>query len=386
MPRSQADRCWETARRIIGRTIAKAINEDIQEAAGPLQVCAGHLSGREAAVSAACKLFKAPDTEATILVEASNAFNSLNRQAALRNIQHLCPSLSPKVLINTNRENAQLFIDGETLLSQEGTTQGDPLAMAMYAIAITPLINDLEDKSVKQIWYTDDATACGNILNLKIWWDEISKKGAEYGYFPNATKTWLVVKEEKLEEAHCIFEGTNVAVTSDGRKLLGAAIGTSSFVNSYVQQKVAKWTQQVEELSNIVITQPHAAYSAFTHGLISKWTYLSRTVPDIESYMTPLEDAIRQKLLPSITGQNAFNDLDRQLLALPGRHGGLCITDPTKQTELHHSACEKITAPLAELILNQSKIYPPQVKQHNNVQRTTLANSEDSKWPEKPTR
>ena len=291
----------ETARRIIGRAIARAIGDDIQEAAGPLQVCAGHLAGCEAAVSAMHKLFESPDTEATILVDASNAFNSLNRQVALRNIQHLCPSLS-KVLINTYREDVQLFIDGETLLSQEGTTQGDPLAMAMYAIAITPLIDHLEDESVKQIWYADDATACGKISNLRTWWDQITNKGPDYGYFPNATKTWLVVKEEKLEEAQNTFQGTNVAITSEGRKLLGAAIGTPSFIDAYVQQKVAEWTQEVEQLSNIATTQPHAAYSAFTHGLISKWTYLSRTTPDIENHMKPLEDAIRQKLLPSITG------------------------------------------------------------------------------------
>ena len=78
--------------------------------------------------------------------------------------------------------------------------------------------------------------------------------------------------------------------------------------------------------------------------------------------MKPLEEAIRQKLLPIITGQNAFNDLDRQLLALPVRHGGLGIIDPTKRTELHHSACDKITAPLTELILSQSKSYPPQAR------------------------
>ena len=73
----------ETARRIIGRTIARAISEDILKAAGPLQVCAGHLSGCEAAVSAARKMFVAPDTEATILVDASNAFNALNSKQPL---------------------------------------------------------------------------------------------------------------------------------------------------------------------------------------------------------------------------------------------------------------------------------------------------------------
>ena len=128
----------ETARHIMGKAIAAVINDDIQDAAGPLQVCAGHLSGCEAAVHAMRQVFEAPDTDAVILVDASNAFNSLNRQAALRNIHQLCPALS-KVLTNTYREDVQLFIDGEVLLSQEGTTQGDPLAMAMYAIAITPL-------------------------------------------------------------------------------------------------------------------------------------------------------------------------------------------------------------------------------------------------------
>ena len=42
----------ETVRRVIGRAVATAIGEDIQAAAGPLQVCAGHLAGCEASVHA----------------------------------------------------------------------------------------------------------------------------------------------------------------------------------------------------------------------------------------------------------------------------------------------------------------------------------------------
>ena len=90
----------ETSRRIVGRAIVASISDDIQDAAGPLQVCAGHLSECEAAVHAMRQISEAPDTDAIILVDASNAFNSLNRQAALRNIHKLCPALS-KALINT---------------------------------------------------------------------------------------------------------------------------------------------------------------------------------------------------------------------------------------------------------------------------------------------
>ncbi len=104
--------------------------------------------------------------EGVFLVDALNAFTSLNREAALRNIQILCPPLSG-IVINTYREPSKLFIDGDTIYSQEGTTQGDPLAMAMYAIAVTPLIHKLENEGIKQAWYADDATAGGSIKNLK---------------------------------------------------------------------------------------------------------------------------------------------------------------------------------------------------------------------------
>ena len=65
----------------------------------------------------------------------------------------------------------QLFIDGDTLFSQEGTTQGDPLAMAMYVAAITPLIciRSLEDEETKQVWFADDATAGGGLTGLRRW-------------------------------------------------------------------------------------------------------------------------------------------------------------------------------------------------------------------------
>ena len=65
-------------------------------------------------------------------------------------------------------------MDGEVHFSQEGTAQGDPLAMAMYAVAITPLIHRLEDREIRQVWFADDATACGNLTHLKTWWDYTS--------------------------------------------------------------------------------------------------------------------------------------------------------------------------------------------------------------------
>ena len=127
----------EIPRRIIAKAILHITKQDIQEAAGSLQLCAGQISGVEAAVHAVCSLFMDDQTEALLLVDASNAFNCLNHQAALLNIQRLCPPFAT-ALINTYRVPSDLFVDGDTLLSQEGTTQGDLLAMPMFALATIP--------------------------------------------------------------------------------------------------------------------------------------------------------------------------------------------------------------------------------------------------------
>ena len=120
----------DVPRRIIAKAILYIIGNDIQ-AAGALQTCVGQNVGT---VHAMKNLFQKEDIEAVLLVDADNAFNRINRQAALHNINILCPSFST-ILHNTYGMAIRLFITGEgELSSTEGTTQGDPLAMAMYML------------------------------------------------------------------------------------------------------------------------------------------------------------------------------------------------------------------------------------------------------------
>ena len=96
---------------IIGKAIVVVVGSDVEKVTGALQVCAGQQSGCESAVHAMRLVFQDPNTEA-VLADASNAFNCLNRQAALQNIVSLCPSIAP-ALVNTYRSSAHLFVDCE---------------------------------------------------------------------------------------------------------------------------------------------------------------------------------------------------------------------------------------------------------------------------------
>ena len=49
----------------------------------------------------------------------------------------------------------ELFVDGESIFSTEGTTQGDPMGMPMYALGVMPLIHKLNTHSITQIWYAE---------------------------------------------------------------------------------------------------------------------------------------------------------------------------------------------------------------------------------------
>ena len=124
----------ETLRRIIGKAVCMATRVDVKDLCGTDQLCGGKRSGIEGAVHATNDLFAQHHDSVpgwgVLLVDASNAFNSLNRSALLWNARVLWPRCS-RFLFNTYRGWAVLYVRGaaELLYSREGVTQGGPLSM-----------------------------------------------------------------------------------------------------------------------------------------------------------------------------------------------------------------------------------------------------------------
>ena len=203
------------------------------------------------------------------------------------------------------------------------------------------------------MWYADDASAGGSLQCLCSWWDHLISLGPDFGYFPNAVKTCLIVKSQHLHRARILFRGTGVVITDVGKRHLGSALGTVEFLNSYVQNRVPLWVGEIEKLSEIAITQPQAAYTAFMYVFLHRWLYIAWIVPMSSELFLPLDDILSLHFLPAVTGQSAFGPVERELLSLPARHYGLGVIIPTDHFLSYFSFSNRVPAPLIDHLLRQ---------------------------------
>ena len=163
------------------------------------------------------------------------------------------------------------------------------------------------------------------------------------------------MKEEHYEAASATFAGSGIQLTRHGRQYLGSAIESDEFTEAFVKMKIEGWINEIEQLSLIAKTHPHAVYAAYTHGLGHKWKFLLRTIPNIGDLLTPLETTIRHSFLPSITGKNDLNNHMRRIMALPTLLGGLGLDDPQSESKFEYSASCNVCHPISGLILQQSR-------------------------------
>ena len=243
------------------------VKSDVQDSAGALQTCSGQEAGIEAAIHAMHDIYQLQETEAVMLVDASNAFNCLNRSAALHNINYICPELS-RYVNNTYQKPSKLYINGGNgsyIMSSEGTTQGDNAAMAMYAVCTKPLIDKLgnddlytDDAKVSQVWFADDSSAAGTLNSIMVRWVKLVEEGPKYGYFPHPSKCVIIVKDQQTKErAEELIGRYGVEVTCSGQRHLGAIIGSQQYKKEYVTNH-----RHEPELFNNLIIYVYIVYIA----------------------------------------------------------------------------------------------------------------------------
>ena len=93
-------------------------------------------------------------------------------------------------------------------------------------------------------------------------------------------------------------------------------------------------------------------YACYTKAVSHRWTYIQQTIPGISNLFAPLEEAIKEKLIPALVGRK-INNLEREIFSLPVRYGGMNILNPIERSDQEFRASVFITEDLTNIIKNQ---------------------------------
>ena len=272
------------------------------------------------------------------LADADNGFNALGRMNMLWVVRHKW-ARGARYAFNLYRHDARLMVRGPVgtapkfILSREGVTQGCPLGMILYGVALLPLAEDLRVAfpGALQPWYADDfamvarASVCAGIYG------RLCRIGPSVGYFASPPKSWGICPRRHQEAAQRIFQEAGLQLKwSRGQRYVGGFVGSIAMRDRWLSPMVKEWVAGVERLAAVATKFPQSAYFGLTQCLQAEWQYLCRVEPDVGPFLQPVEDALRLKFIPALFGglDGPINDEFRQLLGNRVKQGGIAVANP----------------------------------------------------------
>ena len=195
----------------------------------------------------------ATPAEVLLLVDAANGFNNQSRYGMMWTVRHRCPKMF-RFTFNCYCHEITLICrqpGGEivTILSKEGVTQGDPLAMDLYGIALLPLAELLrkEFPEVLQPWFADDAAMQGAPLRVGKCFKLLTEVGSMFWYLPEPDKSFAICPLASEEGVLAAFgsEGLDVKACR-GDRYIGGYVGLLEMRNRSIGPKVDSWVAAVK--------------------------------------------------------------------------------------------------------------------------------------------
>ena len=117
----------------------------------------------------------------------------------------------------------------------------------------------------------------GCLAQLLRWWNTIISEGKKNQLLCKRVKILADIKRNYLENAKLLFSNTAIKNYHKQKSHLGTSLGTKTFKNEYVQEKV----EVCRKLAYFAKTKPHASFSDYIHGRQHRFTYFRRTIEGI---------------------------------------------------------------------------------------------------------
>jgi Reverse transcriptase (RNA-dependent DNA polymerase) len=283
----------------------------------PIQLGIGTSGGCEAAIHAVRRYVQSmPADHIVAKLDFSNAFNSLHRDAMLESVHNKVPELY-KFCVLSYGQSTVLHYGSRTVLSQEGTQQGDPLGPLLFCLTLQPLLSSLSSELV--IGYIDDVTLGGTVSSVSTDVQVIKTNGAAFGLHLNTDKCELIAANFPVG---CPTLDTFTMVQPENMTLLGAVL----FISDSLDKALKKKLDEFNRLSvNLRLINAHDALLITRFALsTSVLLHLLRCSPCV-GHPTLLEiDNLLRSNISHIANVNISN-IQWLQTSLPTKVGGLGI-------------------------------------------------------------
>ena len=206
-----------------------------------------------------------------------------------------------------------------------------------------------------QNWYADDSSCVGESSSVRRWFDKLLTDGPAYGYFPEPSKTVLVVRSSDLERANDLFHDLGVSVVT-GSRFLGGFVGEQSLAADFVSNKVGVWCKCIQSLSDVAIDEPQALFAALARSLQFEWNHIQWVIPECGTLFAPLQHAINSIFYPSLFG-GAVSEKEIALFSLPTCFGGLGINNCVESASLTFQSSWEGSAFLVDAIIHHEEVH-----------------------------
>jgi hypothetical protein len=143
----------EVFRRLISKLCVSAVSNVATEYLEPLQLGVGVQGGCEAVLHSFNRSIRNPnlDQDSILsLVDFKNAFNEVNRNYFLHEVQLKYPKIYPWVVFCYSIE-APLFFENHIISASTGVQQGDPLGPLLFSLVLHPLLLEIKSKFSLQV-------------------------------------------------------------------------------------------------------------------------------------------------------------------------------------------------------------------------------------------
>ena len=303
------------------RLAAKCANAYALSAVGerllPVQVGVGTPGGCEAAVHAS-RRFLAHMAEDAMLVKLdfTNAFNSIRRDVMLKTVADELPEIYRFCTLSYGSPTALQF-GSQTVWSEEGAQQGDPLGPLLFCLTIQPLLESLKSELV--IGFMDDVTVGGRSKMVADDVKTIINRGKEVGLTLNVKKCEAVIKDVKLLDG--VFDGFS-PVAPDSVILLGAPLSEGQAMSECLSSRCADLSRAVDRMR--LVSAHDALLLLKTCLSASRLLYTLRSAHCEGHALLDQFDDLQRSALCRICNVKLTDDQWLQA-SLPVREGGLGI-------------------------------------------------------------